>query len=591
MTLKNKVLFITGASRGIGLAIALKAAREGARIVIAAKTTTANDKLPGTIYSAAEEIKSAGGEALAVQCDVRDEEQVKAAIAKAVEAFGGIDIVVNNAGAIQLTGTEQTDMKRFDLMQGVNARAVYMTVKHALPYLRKSTNAHVLNLSPPLNLDSDWFAPHLAYTLSKYGMSLCTLGLAAEFKSAGIAVNSLWPETAIDTSAIRNLLGGEQSANASRTPDIVADAAHWIFNQPAKECSGNFFIDSAVMAKAGVTDLSKYSVVPGSTLLPDFFLGKPPKVLPKVKAMEPAAAAVVASEATAAPVTTVPVEAPANVMPVETIPAVKIIPAPEYKAFSVEVVDGVATLTLDNPGKSNALGEEFWKELPRAIKSLASQEVRALVICGAGDHFSSGIDLSMFSGPTMAPALADLSTAEAKTNLSLVIWRLQDAITAVEKAPFPVIAAVHGACLGAGLDLIAACDFRYGSKSSSFAIEEINLGIMADLGSLQRLPLIMPAGLVRELAYTGRRLDSARALSSGLLNAVYNDRAEVIAEALKTARAIAGKVSSAVGATKTSLNYGLDHGVFEGLQLTAKLQTRVIDPPAIVESIKKLKKK
>jgi citronellol/citronellal dehydrogenase len=587
MTLKDKVLFITGASRGIGLAIALKAAKDGARIVIAAKTATANDKLPGTIYSAAEEIRAAGGEALAVQCDVRDEEQIKAAIAKAVKVFGGIDIVVNNAGAIQLTNTEQTDMKRFDLMQGVNARAVYMTVKHALPHLRKSTNAHVLNLSPPLNLDSDWFAPHLAYTLSKYGMSLCTLGLAAEFKGAGIAVNSLWPETAIDTSAIRNLLGGEESASASRTPDIVADSAYWIFTQPARECTGNFFIDSAVMAKAGVSDLSKYSVVPGSTLLPDFFLGKPPKFLPKVKAMEPAATAVTVKETVAAPSDSAPapelIAAPAP----ETVLATA---APAYKAFTIDIVDGVATLTLTNPGKSNALGEEFWKELPRAIKDLAVQDVCALVICGDGEHFSSGIDLAMFSGPTMAPALADLSSPEAKNNLSLVIWRMQDAITAVEKAPFPVIAAVHGACLGAALDLVAACDFRYGSKSASFAIEEINLGIMADLGSLQRLPLIMPAGLVRELAFTGKRLDSTRALSSGLLNAVFDDRATVIAEAQKTAKIIAGKVSVAVNATKTSLNYGLDHGVFEGLQLTAKLQTRVIDPPAILSKIKKLKK-
>ena len=266
---------VTGHSSGIGLAIALKAAKDGARIVIAAKTAATNDKLPGTIYSAAAEIKAAGGEALAIQCDVRDEEQIKAAIAKAVETFGGIDIVVNNAGAIQLTNTEQTEMKRFDLMQSVNARAVFMVVKHALPYLKKSTNAHVLNLSPPLNLDADWLAPHLAYTLSKYGMSLCTLGQAAELKKFGIAVNSLWPETAIDTSAIRNLLGGDQSVQASRKPEIVADAAYWIFNQPAATCSGNFFIDSAVLTAAGETDLSKYAVDPTATLLPDFFLGKP----------------------------------------------------------------------------------------------------------------------------------------------------------------------------------------------------------------------------------------------------------------------------------------------------------------------------
>lgn len=285
MSLNNKVLFITGASRGIGLAIALKAAKDGAKIAVAAKTVTAHEKLPGTIHSAVDEIKAAGGEAIAIACDVRDEEQIKNAIAKTVEVFGGIDIVVNNAGAIQLTDTENTDMKRFDLMQSVNARAVYMTVKHALPHLKKSTNPHILNLSPPLNLDAAWFAPHLAYTLSKYGMSMCTLGMAREFKSHGIAVNSLWPETAIDTSAIRNILGDvQESFAAARKPEIVADAAYWIFTQPSKNCTGNFFIDSTVLKGIGVKDLSVYNVDPKATPLPDFFLGKPPKKMPAKKA-------------------------------------------------------------------------------------------------------------------------------------------------------------------------------------------------------------------------------------------------------------------------------------------------------------------
>jgi citronellol/citronellal dehydrogenase len=288
MDLKNKVLFITGASRGIGLAIALRAAKDGACVAIAAKTVTASDKLPGTIYTAADEIRAAGGSALAIPCDVRDEEQVKAAIAKTVETFGGIDIVINNAGAIQLTNTEQTEMKRFDLMYSVNVRAVYMTVKHALPYLKLSKNAHVLSLSPPINLDPDWLANHVAYTLSKYGMSMCTLGMAQELKKYGVAVNSLWPESTIDTSAIRNLLGGDESAKASRKPEIVADAAYWIFTQPSATCAGNFFIDTAVMKLAGVTDLSKYAVDPTAQLLPDFFLGKPPKNLPgRVKATKP----------------------------------------------------------------------------------------------------------------------------------------------------------------------------------------------------------------------------------------------------------------------------------------------------------------
>ncbi len=586
MTLKNKVMFITGASRGIGLAIALKAAKDGARIVIAAKTAATNDKLPGTIYSAAAEINAAGGEALAIQCDVRDEEQIKAAIAKAVETFGGIDIVVNNAGAIQLTNTEQTEMKRFDLMQSVNARAVFMVVKHALPYLKKSTNAHVLNLSPPLNLDADWLAPHLAYTLSKYGMSLCTLGQAAELKKFGIAVNSLWPETAIDTSAIRNLLGGDQSVQASRKPEIVADAAYWIFNQPAATCSGNFFIDSAVLTAAGETDLTKYAVDPTATLLPDFFLGKPPKVLPKVKAMEPAAAKADGATVVAADAATVAATDATVALKAETA-----VVAPKYKSFSVTVADHVATLVFTNAKRSNAMAEAFWTEFPQAIKELVARgDTRALVIYGEGDHFSAGIDLAMFQSPTLAPALANLHTTEGKDHLLQVITRMQDAFTAIEKAPFPVIAAIHGVCLGAGLDLAAACDFRYACSSASFAIEEINLGIMADLGSLQRLPLIMPAGLVREMAFTGMRIASDRAVSSGLVNAVYPLKDDLIKFVMQTAQVMASKSTKAASATKQSLNYGIDHGVFEALHLTAKLQTRVIDPVEIVANIKKLKK-
>ncbi|MFA6556629.1 MAG: SDR family oxidoreductase, partial [Candidatus Obscuribacterales bacterium] len=539
----------------------------------------ANDKLPGTIYSAADEIKAAGGEALAIQCDVRDEEQIKAAIAKAVETFGGIDIVVNNAGAIQLTNTEQTEMKRFDLMQSVNARAVFMVVKHALPHLKKSTNAHVLNLSPPLNLDPDWLAPHLAYTLSKYGMSLCTLGQAAELKKFGIAVNSLWPETAIDTSAIRNLLGGNESVQASRKPEIVADAAYWIFNQPSATCSGNFFIDSAVLTAAGETDLSKYAVDPKATLLPDFFLGKPPKVLPKVKATEPAAKADTAVAGAGQSATALKAE------------PVVAVAAPKYSSFTVTATEQVATLVFTNPKRSNAMGEAFWTEFPQAIKELAAQgNTRALVIYGEGDHFSAGIDLAMFQSPTLAPALANLHTTEGKDHLLHVITRMQDAFTAIEKAPFPVIAAIHGVCLGAGLDLAAACDFRYASSSATFAIEEINLGIMADLGSLQRLPLIMPAGLVREMAFTGMRIASDRALSSGLVNAVYPLKDDLLKFVMQTAQVMASKSVKAASATKQSLNYGIDHGVFEALHLTAKLQTRVIDPVEIVANIKKLKK-
>ncbi|MBY0550623.1 MAG: SDR family oxidoreductase [Candidatus Obscuribacterales bacterium] len=596
MTLKNKVLFITGASRGIGLAIALKAARDGARVVIAAKTATANDKLPGTIFTAAEEIKAAGGEALAVQCDVRDEEQIKAAIAKAVETFGGIDIVVNNAGAIQLTGTEHTEMKRFDLMQAVNARAVYMTVKHALPYLKKSANAHVLNLSPPLNLDPDWLAPHLAYTLSKYGMSLCTMGMAAEFKKARIAVNSLWPETAIDTSAIRNLLGGQESVQASRKPEIVADAAYWIFNQPSDTCTGNFFIDSAVLTAAGETDLTKYAIDPTATLLPDFFLGKPPKSLPAVRATTPttdqtpggSSASTSAVTAVVTPAggssTAAATDAITPVAVPTTTPTV--VSTPAYTAFKLDVSNHVATLVFTNAKRSNAMGPAFWAEFPKAIKQLSSGgDTRALVIYGEGDHFSAGIDLSMFGGI----ARLDLTSAETRAKLLQIITDMQDAFTAVERAPFPVIAAIHGACLGAALDLAAACDVRYANSTATFAIEEINLGIMPDLGSLQRLPLVMPAGLVREMAFTGMRIDGQRAHSVGLVTAIHTLKDDLVKAALQTAQVIADKSQKAVASSKKSLNYGLDHGVEEALRLTANLQVEVIDPAEIMGAMAKRK--
>ncbi len=274
MSLKGKVLFITGASRGIGLAIALRAAQDGASIAIAAKTVEEHQKLPGTIYSAAAEIEAAGGKALALKCDVRDEEQIKAAIAQTVDHFGGIDILVNNASAISLTGTLETEMKRYDLMNQVNSRGTFLCSKLAIPHLEKAANAHILNLSPPLNMSKRWFAPHVAYTMAKYGMSMCTLGMAAELKSKKIAVNSLWPETAIATAAIKNLLGGEKAMQCSRKPEIVADAAYFIFNQPAADCTGNFFIDVDVVKTAGVENLDQYLVNPDSksALMRDFFL-------------------------------------------------------------------------------------------------------------------------------------------------------------------------------------------------------------------------------------------------------------------------------------------------------------------------------
>jgi citronellol/citronellal dehydrogenase len=272
MSLKGKTLFITGASRGIGLAIGLRAARDGANVAIAAKTTEPHPKLPGTIYTAAQAIEEAGGKALPLLVDVRDEEAVASAIERTAETFGGIEIVVNNASAISLTSTPQTDMKRFDLMHQINTRGTYLVSKYAIPHLEKAENPHILMLSPPLDMKEKWFAPHLAYSLAKYGMSLCVLGLAGELRGRGIAVNALWPRTTIATSAIKNLLGGDQIMRASRTPEILADAAYAIFNKPAKSFSGQFLIDDVFLSSEGVTDFEKYRVDPSVPLAPDFFV-------------------------------------------------------------------------------------------------------------------------------------------------------------------------------------------------------------------------------------------------------------------------------------------------------------------------------
>jgi citronellol/citronellal dehydrogenase len=274
-TLTGKTLFITGASRGIGLAIAKRAARDGANIAIAAKSVAENPKLPGTIHTAAAEIEAAGGRALAIACDIRFDDQVAAAVEKTVETFGGVDILVNNASAIDLRGVDALDMKRFDLMHQVNARGSYLCAKTVLPFLRKAENPHILTLSPPLDLDPKWFAPNLAYTMAKYGMSLVTLGLARALAREGIAANSLWPETAIATAAVGNLLGGAEAIKRSRKPGIVADAAHAILTRPARDCTGNFFIDVRVLAEEGVADFTPYSVDPACDAILDFFLDAP----------------------------------------------------------------------------------------------------------------------------------------------------------------------------------------------------------------------------------------------------------------------------------------------------------------------------
>lgn len=285
MSLKGKTLFITGASRGIGHAIGLRAAKDGANIVIAAKSETEHPKLPGTIYTAAKDMEEAGGKALPVVCDIRSEEQVIAAIEKAVEKFGGIDILVNNASALGLTNTSDTEMKRWDLMHQINARGTFLCSKMALPHLKKAENGHILNIAPPLNMNPRWFGGHVAYTMAKYGMSMCTLGMAQEFRADGIGVNSLWPETAIATAAVKNLLGGDKMIRASRKPEIVADAAYIVLTSNSRECTGNFFVDVDVLRDAGVTDFEQYAIEPGQKLMRDFFLDEPTNsVAPKEKA-------------------------------------------------------------------------------------------------------------------------------------------------------------------------------------------------------------------------------------------------------------------------------------------------------------------
>ena len=270
--LRGKTLFITGASRGIGLAIGRRAARDGANVVIAAKTTEAHPRLPGTIYTAAAEIEAAGGKALACAVDIRDEQQIQAAVQQALKTFGGLDILVNNASAISLTGTLQTSLKRFDLMHQINTRGTFACSQACLPYLKQAHNPHILNLSPPLNLEARWFAPHVAYTMAKYGMSLCVLGMAAEFAADGVAVNALWPRTTIATAAVQNLLGGDEAIKHCRTPEILADAAYLILTRPSHACSGRFFIDEEVLASEGITDLDQYAVEPGNSLQLDLFL-------------------------------------------------------------------------------------------------------------------------------------------------------------------------------------------------------------------------------------------------------------------------------------------------------------------------------
>lgn len=272
MSFKGKTVFITGASRGIGKAIALRLAGEGANIVVVAKSVHEDPRLGGTIYSAAKEIDAAGGKGLAVQCDIRNEEQILAAVQQAATVFGGIDILINNASAISLAGTELMETKRFDLLHDINVRGTFLVTKHCIPFLKHAANPHILTLSPPLNIKPEWLAPFPGYTISKYNMSMFTLGWAAEFKAQKIAANALWPVTTIATSAVKNLLGGDIMVANSRKPEILADAAHYILQQPSESCTGNLFLDEAVLQQAGITDLEQYAVTPGGTLQKDLFV-------------------------------------------------------------------------------------------------------------------------------------------------------------------------------------------------------------------------------------------------------------------------------------------------------------------------------
>lgn len=270
--LKGKVAFITGASRGIGEAIAMKLAAEGVAIAVVAKSVNEDPRLGGTIHSVAQKINDAGGRALAIQCDIRDEEQIIAAVQQTNAVLGGIDILVNNASAIMLAGTEKVETKRFDLMHDINVRGTFLVTKHCIPFLKRSANPHILTLSPPIDLSPKWMGQYIAYTMTKYNMSMMTLGWAAEFKKDGIAANSLWPVTTIATAAVKNLLGGDMLINMSRKPEILADCAAWIFSQSSKECSGNLFLDEEVLKKAGITDLEQYAVKPGGPLQKDLYV-------------------------------------------------------------------------------------------------------------------------------------------------------------------------------------------------------------------------------------------------------------------------------------------------------------------------------
>lgn len=562
-SVNGKVAIITGSSRGIGRAIALKLAKQGASIVVVARTENENEKVSGTIHSVVSEIIAAGGKAIAVPCDVRKEDQVQAVVDAAVKAFGGVDIIVNNAGVLSLTDTEQTDLKLYDLMQSINTRGVFALVKFALPYLKQSKNAHILNICPPINLDPGWVGGQLPYTVSKYGMSLLTMGWAHEFKKYGIGVNSLWPVITIDTAAVRVKLGGEETAKRSRTTAIVADAASIIINKAATVCSGNYYLDEDVLKAEGINEFTGYAVDATAKPLTDLYVGVCP---PDFRTQIENAAAFKTKSAPAK--ATEPV-----------VTAVEVKPAkPVFKAFDLTTANGVTELSFKDPDHYNALTLSFWTELPVAIDWLVGQkETSMLLIHGQGHNFSSGIDLSVFKHP----ALKDVATEAGKQKLGAFIGSMQAAINAVSNAPFPVMAAIEGVCWGAALDLIAACDFRYATESANFSIAEVNIGLMADLGSLQRLPRIMPEGLVREMAYTGMRIDGVRAHSAGLVNAVFKTSTDMYSEARMTCGRIASMTPSAVQASKKAFDHNGSAAIANGLERAVELQLQYLDMQAV----------
>lgn len=407
--LVGRTVFITGASRGIGKAIALKLARDGANIVIAAKTAEPHPKLPGTIFTAAKEVEEAGGKALACVVDIRNEEQVAGAVSEAVKKFGGIDILVNNASAISLTGTLQTPMKRYDLMNGINARGTYLCSQACLPYLLKGKNPHILNISPPLNMSAKWFKGHVAYTMAKYGMSMCALGMADEYRDDGVAVNTLWPRTAIYTAAMEMLGGGSEVAKQCRKPEIMADAAYIILSQDSRSFTGNFCIDDEVLLQSGIKDISSYDCVPGSKLLPDFFLDVGPEELAEQMSVHGATPAFYKS-APGGPTTSKTSAASASGGPAQTFKALE-------GMMSEELVKKInAVFQFDLTGNHSGT---WYLDLKNGSGSIGQGEPASGADCTMG--MDSSLFEDMFAGKASATTAFMMGKLKIKGNMAVAM--------------------------------------------------------------------------------------------------------------------------------------------------------------------------